>query len=238
MSKGFFVLPPELRLEVYRHLFSISMADGKAGDVSGMLFSCRQTYNEMVSDCVPKVRVLLNSMNKWTAAHPEGKPLQVQLPNEYTFTNPPKSSMIAMPNASHWKTASLHLFRNSFRASVSHIEPVLALPWSKLTMRICFTITVPRNYRDQYFRMMYVVDRMWFTLLKSNRAPKDIQLVIGLELPHSCHEEEGDEAKELWEVVQAYLYLLRVHATIRQFKCLVQKKMVGGRDVWDVSFNI
>jgi len=63
MAHGFFVLPPELRLQVYGHHIKASMANGTITDIGGLLFSYHEIHREMTPDHISKVRPILDSMS-------------------------------------------------------------------------------------------------------------------------------------------------------------------------------
>jgi hypothetical protein len=135
MTNSFFVLPPELRLKVYGHFVTASMADGNIAGISGLLFSCRDTYDELTVDFVPKVHPLLEAMHKWRAAHPVGAPLRVKFPSDYEFIAPPSEVTITLPISPSWKVGS-QTFSHPFESTIRTLYPICIQSWSSLAFRL------------------------------------------------------------------------------------------------------
>ncbi|KAF2125316.1 hypothetical protein P153DRAFT_360313 [Dothidotthia symphoricarpi CBS 119687] len=62
---GLFVLPPELRLQVYRHLIETCLHDGTPSEAGGLYRSCRLIHREMEHEYISKVRILFESQQTW-----------------------------------------------------------------------------------------------------------------------------------------------------------------------------
>jgi hypothetical protein len=135
MTNSFFVLPPELRLKIYGHLVTASMADGNIAGICGLLFSCRDTYDELTMDFVPKVHPLLEAMHKWRAAHPVGAPLCVKFPSDYEFIAPPSEITITLPISPSWKVGS-QTFSHPFELTIRTLYLICTQSWSTLTFRL------------------------------------------------------------------------------------------------------
>jgi hypothetical protein len=128
MSNDLSILPFELRLEIYRHLFTTSMAAGNFVGIGGLLFSCREIYDEVTADCVSKVRPLLEAMRKWAAAYPDGAPLRIEFPCDYSFIAPPSEGIISLPVSSSWKRKEYYTKNKPlFSASVRALHPIFAM---------------------------------------------------------------------------------------------------------------
>jgi hypothetical protein len=52
MSNSLIVPPLELRLGMYRHIVIDATAEDKISDIGGLLFSCREVFEEMMAEYV------------------------------------------------------------------------------------------------------------------------------------------------------------------------------------------
>jgi hypothetical protein len=78
-TPSLFVLPVELRLEVYKSLAENCLSDGHATDISGLFMTCCQIYQELEVDFIAKIRPLLLARYNWKKLDP-GVPQQAYLP--------------------------------------------------------------------------------------------------------------------------------------------------------------
>jgi hypothetical protein len=238
MSNTFLALPPELRLEVYHYLFANLITDNKVGDVSGLIFSCREIYDEMNQDFVSKVRVLLNSLRRWTAAHPEKKPLHIQLPHDYAFAKPPTTAVITIPNSPFWESETLHLYRNSFRTTMNQLEPLFAHPWENLTWRISYSLTIHDDYQSKYSKMRFLMDSMWYYVLKRKRSSAFVMRLVMVMDARACSEHDERNMGVFSSILERYLILLVNYSGRHKYKGSMKKSVVDGRDHWDLTFNM
>lgn len=84
MSQGFFALPPELRLYVYRELLQSSMSNGVLADIGGLFMTCRQVYAEMGS-MIANVQLMLDLHHVLKLTDPSHAPLPIEVPTHYDF---------------------------------------------------------------------------------------------------------------------------------------------------------
>jgi hypothetical protein len=137
MSQGFSVLPVELRLQVYGHLIAASMADGKIIEMGGMLFSCREIYSEMNTNCISSVRPILDRMDNWTAAQPGRAPLLIQFPVGYNFVKPPTEATLSIPVEVPTEPKYYSSIAEKRTTAASRVfADFLLLPWTTLTTAI------------------------------------------------------------------------------------------------------
>jgi len=147
MATGFFVLPPELRLEIYHQAVTTSMASGKISDVGGLLFSCHEIYKEMTTDYISHVRPVLEAMNKWRIGHPARAPVKIELP-KYNFHESPTEAEISIPYSSLWEQDARTMqygqpwsYGWNFTEAFEDLLPMVHLPWLSLTVRVHFPST-------------------------------------------------------------------------------------------------
>jgi hypothetical protein len=137
MSQGFSVLPVELRLQVYGHLIAASMADGKIIEMGGMLFSCREIYSEMNTNCISSVRPILDRMDNWTAAQPGRAPLLIQFPVGYNFVKPPTEATLSIPVEVPTEPKYYSSIAEKRATAASRVfADFLLLPWTTLIIAI------------------------------------------------------------------------------------------------------
>jgi hypothetical protein len=142
MSQGFFVISPEIRLEVYHHLIASCIAGGAAKCMKGLYFSCRTVYSEM-QDVLKHVRLLLHVTHSWSRRHPNCTPMCIRLENKYNFTKAPTTAIIVIPDIA----SRLFYYNDNFTwdpihgflACLSTLRPLLEQSWSNLTFEICCT---------------------------------------------------------------------------------------------------
>ncbi|CAG5159860.1 uncharacterized protein ALTATR162_LOCUS5688 [Alternaria atra] len=93
----FFDLPTELRREVYRHLLTDALADGRMPDAGGLYLACRTTNSEM-ERLVSTVRVVLNLKHAWKLDRSMLKDnLRFELPPEHAYGTPLTQVTISIP---------------------------------------------------------------------------------------------------------------------------------------------
>jgi hypothetical protein len=134
MITGFFVLSAELRLQVYGNLVTASMADGRIPAVAGLLFSCRQIYDEMNTDYVSKVRAILEFMKAWSDKQQDGAPLLVQLPLGYDFVKQPTEAMLSIPIPRPKAAADCTAVSLWVAPSAAALNAILNHPWSRFIL--------------------------------------------------------------------------------------------------------
>jgi len=136
MTTGFFLLPVELRLQVYGHLVATSMANGTTTGIAGLMISCHEVYHEMNTNCIAKIRPLLKAMSACVAAQPSGDPLFFELPLGYGFVKRPTQIILSILTPRPIKTfdgnSSIRT-RSTFASRVSHgltFHPELSMDYS------------------------------------------------------------------------------------------------------------
>jgi hypothetical protein len=87
----FFALPTELRLEVYRHLLTDTLANGRTSDAGGLYLASHNTHSEM-KPLVSTVRVALDLKRAWDHSRRlkgrvKGK-LCFEVPSIHTYSKP------------------------------------------------------------------------------------------------------------------------------------------------------
>jgi hypothetical protein len=149
MSHGLSVLPPELRLEVDRHLFTSSMANGNIAGTSGLLFSCRKIHEELMAGPVSKAHPLLEAMGKRITVQPDGAPLRIGFRCSYNFVILPSESTVSLPVSQSWQDYDTYHKQPAklFRASIHALTPVFSQAWSILTLRL-YDTDVNRNIEE------------------------------------------------------------------------------------------
>lgn len=131
------ILPAELRLQVYTHLVVSCLATGDATAMRGLLFSCREIYNELKVDCLPKVQHLIDIIYEWKAAHSEHLPLLLRSPSNYKFSHSLTKAVISIP----WSTTWVPPYDKypkvvSFQSAMAALTPLSELPWTELAMQV------------------------------------------------------------------------------------------------------
>lgn len=89
---GFFVLPAELRLEIYKHLFDECLAVGHASDVAGLFLSCREVHRELETDFMTRARPLLEAKHNWLSTQYGDEVLEMRF--RPSLTNTSKAELV------------------------------------------------------------------------------------------------------------------------------------------------
>jgi hypothetical protein len=98
---GLFVLPTELRLEVYRLLFEECLADGYVSDVAGLFLCCREVHRELEAEFMTRVRPLLEIMYKWAATELYDEPLCILVKPRSARNMPASGLSVILPALTH-----------------------------------------------------------------------------------------------------------------------------------------
>jgi hypothetical protein len=124
---SFFILPTELRLEVYNHLLTSTLADGAASDIAGLYMSCKTTQSEMQT-LVANVQPIFNIKHAWDIDSQAEGTLHFEAPPNHTYLAPPTELRVLVPinskptNWSHLAsllTPIFHLPLETLRLAVS-----------------------------------------------------------------------------------------------------------------------
>jgi hypothetical protein len=92
----FFLLPPELRFEVYRHLLTNSLASGLTTDIGGLYLSCDAIKIEL-ENSVQDIRPILNIKHGWEAESWLNIVLPFEVPLNWNYTSTLTSLTMAIP---------------------------------------------------------------------------------------------------------------------------------------------
>lgn len=148
LSSSFLRMSTELRLEVYKYLVHDCLATGHAHDIAGLYLSCHEVYTELESEHIDKVRSLLLMKHKWEK---DGSvPPIIMQTNRRSASSPHSPSTMSVklsvlekwtpnPHTYDWDGPQMPYIRalarnKSFKRLFTSLEPVLALPWSALTL--------------------------------------------------------------------------------------------------------
>jgi hypothetical protein len=134
MSNSFFVLPTELRLEVYRHLVAECLNDGSPADVYGIFLSCRKIYKELNSELIAKVHPLFSSKHEWEKSGGRLEPIRLSLDDKLTVGSASPMLRIELPIFDIWSPSPALLTFSSFKKMLGALRPTLHLPWHTVTV--------------------------------------------------------------------------------------------------------
>jgi hypothetical protein len=224
MSDSILSLPAEMRLEVYRQLITVCMTDGNIAGISGLLFSYRKIFDEMCVKCIPKVRLVLETIREWQDAHPYGGSLQIELPRDYEYVGLLTEAIIALPVSETWmNTVSSLGDKMPFQETVASLVPLLCQPWSNLKLHISFLSAEKKDdkymYRMSRFRGVY--GGLLDVMLKNHSAPGRPTLFAAVkrlvvyadELKRVFKQKDVEELEDLvqWAMITLDQEVLRVH---------------------------
>jgi hypothetical protein len=119
-------LPTELRLEVYNHLLTSTLADGAASDIAGLYMSCKTTQSEMQTQ-VANVQPILNVKHAWDIDSQAEGTLHFEAPPNYTYLAPPTELRVLVP---------LNSKSNNWRHLASLLTPIFHLPLETLRLAV------------------------------------------------------------------------------------------------------
>jgi len=124
---GFFVLPTELRNEVYRHLLTDTLLDGRTSDVSAIYLACSTTQAELES-MISKVRTLLHFKHECeTIESLTGEEVNIKLPRDYLYRTP-------LAEITLWIPSKVFVIYDAIDIR-ELLNPVFELPLNTLTLR-------------------------------------------------------------------------------------------------------
>lgn len=104
-DQGFFALPTELRLEVYKHLLASSIAEGYPRRCTrGLRTSCT-TIRDEIDEYVGRALLIMVLQNYWNHGSKSDHPLHVYLPTTYEFTTPLKHITLQIPVSTEFNSA-------------------------------------------------------------------------------------------------------------------------------------
>lgn len=135
---SFLGLPPELRLHVYQYLLITSIADGRAADAAGLLFTCQTVYSEMRTDFIPAVAIALSALSQWNSSYTES-PLKIDLPRDYNFRQPPTNATIRFPYGPQWFLIGDEQL--GLEHAIKSLKLLLCQSWNCLTFRVYYPFT-------------------------------------------------------------------------------------------------
>jgi hypothetical protein len=245
MVTGFFVLSAEMRSQVYGNLITTSMADGRISAVAGLLFSCRQIYDEMNTDCISKVRAILESIKAWSDKQQEGALLLVQLPLGYDFVKRPAEALLSIP-VPRPKPASYCADVSRWLApSAAALNAIMNHPWSRFTLCTHYLSEKgkgPENaYRDfkQHQWALYLLFASSFISRTGLELPMSTDtLVIRLGIRRGGETRPikklvEDEARSILRGIRRFEGLRSDNELPKSLTC----RIVEGWEIWDITIQ-
>ncbi|KAF2826846.1 hypothetical protein CC86DRAFT_406090 [Ophiobolus disseminans] len=247
MTHSFFVLPPELRLQVYAHATSGSMADGKITDIGGLLFSCREIYGEMNTGFVSKVRPILENMSKWIATHPDRTPVLIRFSPDYNFVHHPTKATISLPSRlSDDDEGTEYLQKYVPVASAAVLCDLFCLSWTVITIHLYF----PNKSQDEegrFIDMWKMYLNLFYRLAADfgyhgvSRHFADAETVVLRLRDGQKHSKDFDSrVHDLVNAVVFYMaQLLQPNGPLaRKCRTSTTKSLVGRQMQWESRFHI
>ncbi|KAF2826852.1 hypothetical protein CC86DRAFT_406096 [Ophiobolus disseminans] len=154
---GFFLLPTELRLEVYKYLIHDCLGEGFAADAAGLYLSCRQIHNKLEAEAIAKIRSLLMAKGGYQRDTQGCGTIRFGLSKDRARRGKESDLNVQLPSlrASYAgdKNPEDHL---DFRTMAEYLLPVLHLPWNVLTLNFDKASGAVIDFRDVNYLSVYL----------------------------------------------------------------------------------
>jgi hypothetical protein len=128
---GLFVLPAELRLEIYQHLFDECLAVGHASEVAGLFLSCREVHRELEADFMTRARPLLEAKHNWLSTPYGNEALGMRVTPSLANTGKAELVIVLPKLPDVYST-----FKSGLKHAGKALIPVYASTWSVLTLKL------------------------------------------------------------------------------------------------------